>query len=73
MSELCAEYDSVLPAAALQLVAAHPAVTTVLIGARDPEELTLDLDLLSRPVPTELWAALRADGLLSADLPTPTG
>jgi len=73
MGELCAEHDTVLPAAALQLVAAHPAVTTVLIGARDPEELALDLDLLSRPVPTELWAALRADGLLSPDLPTPTG
>ena len=34
MSELCGQYDTVLPAAALQLVDAHPAVTTVLIGAR---------------------------------------
>jgi D-threo-aldose 1-dehydrogenase len=73
MSELCGHYDTVLPAAALQLVDAHPAVTTVLVGARDPGELSLDLDLFSRPVPDELWSALREAALLSTEIPTPDG
>jgi D-threo-aldose 1-dehydrogenase len=73
MSGLCNRYDTVLPAAALQLVDAHPAVTTVLIGARDARELALDLDLLSHPIPEELWSAFRGDGLLSGDIPTPDG
>jgi D-threo-aldose 1-dehydrogenase len=73
MGELCAEHDTPLPAAALQLVAAHPAVTTMLIGARDSSELGLDLDLVSRPIPAELWSAFHEAGLLSPDVPTPSG
>jgi hypothetical protein len=45
----------------------------VLIGARDSRELALDLDLLSRPVPGELWTAFREAALLSGDIPTPDG
>ncbi len=73
LGALCAEHETALPAAALQLVAAHPAVTTVLIGARDADEVGLDLDLASRPIPAALWSAFRDAGLLSADVPTPSG
>jgi D-threo-aldose 1-dehydrogenase len=70
---VCARHETELPAAALQLVAAHPAVTTVLVGARSPEEIAHDVELLSTPIPTALWGAFRDAALLSPLVPTPDG
>ncbi|WP_369074165.1 hypothetical protein [Microbispora sp. CSR-4] len=47
-----------LPAAALRFPHRHPAVTTILIGARSAEEVREDLDLAATPVPEELWREL---------------
>ena len=60
MSELCAEHETVLPAAAL---AARRRSSRGDDGAdrrcANPSELGLDLDLVSRPIPPELWSAFR--------------
>jgi len=68
---VCARYDVPLPAAALQFPFAHPRVCTVLIGFRSIEQLERNLGWLEVPIPTELWAELKDEGLLRPDAPTP--
>jgi D-threo-aldose 1-dehydrogenase len=46
-----------LPAVALQFALRHPAVTSVVVGARTAAEITFDVDCATRPVPDDLWAA----------------
>lgn len=59
---VCADHGSTLPAAALQFAARHPAVTTVLIGARTAAEVHVDVAWASEAVPDELWPALERVG-----------
>ncbi|MEV4457864.1 aldo/keto reductase [Microbispora sp. NPDC049633] len=58
LERICASYGVPLPAAALLFPHRHPAVTTVLFGARSAEEVREDLDLAATPVPGELWEEL---------------
>ncbi|GAB2588847.1 aldo/keto reductase [Streptomyces capparidis] len=53
-----------LRAAALRFPLLHPAVASVLVGARSAEEVRDSAAMHGRPVPDRLWAALRAAGLL---------
>jgi D-threo-aldose 1-dehydrogenase len=68
---VCRRHGVPLKAAALQFPLAHPAVTCLLVGARSPAELDEDLELLSTPIPPELWDELRSEGLLPDEAPTP--
>jgi D-threo-aldose 1-dehydrogenase len=61
MAAVCARYDVPLKAAALQFPHRHPAVATVLTGARTPDELIENERLFSLPLPTDLWADLAAE------------
>jgi D-threo-aldose 1-dehydrogenase len=60
-----------LRAAALRFPFGHPAVTSVLVGARSAAEVRDAAAMLARPVPAGLWEALRAEGLLPRDVPVP--
>jgi D-threo-aldose 1-dehydrogenase len=60
LERACARYDVPLAAAAIQFPFRNPAVTSVLVGARSPAEITEDVELLHRPVPEELWDELDA-------------
>jgi D-threo-aldose 1-dehydrogenase len=71
LAEVCAQYGVPLKAAALQLPAAHPAVAAVLTGPRSAAELAENVALFDQPIPAELWARMKADGLLAAGAPTP--
>ena len=71
LSAACAAFDVPLAAAALQFPLAHPAVTTVLPGLRNPGEVASSLALMAHPIPGELWSTLKDRGLLRADAPTP--
>jgi D-threo-aldose 1-dehydrogenase len=51
----CARYGVPLAAAAFQFPLRHPAISSVLVGARSAAELETDLDLLRLPIPEELW------------------
>lgn len=64
LHRLCSEHGVPLPAVAVQFVARHPAVGTVVLGARTPEEVREADERMRRPVPEELWEALEASGLL---------
>jgi D-threo-aldose 1-dehydrogenase len=47
-----------LAAAAIQHPLRHPAVTSIVVGCRSPEEVEANVVLLATPVPDELWEAL---------------
>jgi D-threo-aldose 1-dehydrogenase len=69
--QVCERFEVPLRAAALRFPFAHPAVRTVVVGARSPAEIDDNLDLLRRDIPPELWIALKEEGLLRSDAPTP--
>ena len=64
LEEVCAAFDVALPAAAIQFVAAHPAVTTVLAGAKSVSELRQNVQALARPIEPAFWGQLKERGLL---------
>ncbi|WP_327233146.1 aldo/keto reductase [Streptomyces sp. NBC_01317] len=56
-----------LRAAALHYPLRHPAVASVLVGTRSAAEVRDAAEQLARDVPEDLWAELRAAGLLAED------
>jgi len=68
---VCARHDVRLPTAALQFPLGHPAVATIALGMRAPEEVAQNLEIFAPAIPADLWAELKHDGLLRADAPTP--
>jgi D-threo-aldose 1-dehydrogenase len=71
LDAVCRRHGAPLKAAALQFALAHPAVTTLLLGARDPGELDENLELLRAPAPSELWDELRRERLIPEEAPPP--
>lgn len=65
IAEVCERHGVSLPQAAMAFPLRHPAVATVVLGARTPEEVTTNATLWSSPVPEALWEELSAEGLLS--------
>ncbi|WP_240809517.1 aldo/keto reductase [Microbispora catharanthi] len=62
LDRICASHGVPLPAAALRFPHRHPAVTTVLIGARSAEEIAEDLALAAADIPDGLWEDLNHAG-----------
>lgn len=63
---VCDRHDVPLKAAAVQFPAREPAVATVVVGARSPEEVTELAALVEYPIPPDLWAELSRQRLISA-------
>ncbi|MDH6547110.1 D-threo-aldose 1-dehydrogenase [Streptomyces sp. SAI-208] len=70
MREVAERHGISLRAAALAYCAAHPAVASVLVGARSAAEVHDAADQFATPVPPALWQELRDTGLLSAEEPS---
>ena len=68
---VCDRHGVPLAAAALQFPLAHPVVAAIIPGPRNVAEFRANLELLQRPIPSELWADLRNSGLLHPAAPTP--
>ncbi|WP_031469708.1 aldo/keto reductase [Sciscionella sediminilitoris] len=58
LAAVCARHGVPLAAAAIQFPLRHPAVTSVVVGVRTPEELRLDVELLNVDIPQVVWAEL---------------
>jgi D-threo-aldose 1-dehydrogenase len=58
LRDACAAHGVALRAAALQFPLRHPAVTSVLVGCRSPEEVDDNVASLGRPIPDSLWDEL---------------
>lgn len=71
LREVCDRFDVPLAAAALQFCAAHPAVSTVLAGARARIEVRQISDWTDTKIDPDLWEALRDSGLISGNAPVP--
>lgn len=52
---ICERYEVPLRAAALQFAQRHPAVRSVLIGARSPQEVRDCVEMARVPIPDALW------------------
>ncbi|MGP4047976.1 aldo/keto reductase [Streptomyces sp. 2A115] len=71
LKRVCGDFDVPLLAAAVQLPFGHPAVVSVVVGARSAHEVADSVDLFNHPVPTDFWTAVKAAGLLPEEAPTP--
>lgn len=69
---VCDEHRVALPAAALQFPYAHRAVSAVLTGARNADEVRQNVQAFTQPIPAAFWQVLRDAGLLHKDAPMPT-
>jgi len=71
LKAVCDRHDVPLRAAAIQFPLAHPAVVSIAAGVRTPSHLDEYPAFMRLPIPSGLWADLRAEGLIRDDAPTP--
>ena len=69
IGEVCAHHGVPLKAAALQFILAHPAIVSVIPGARSIEEVEDNARMVEHPIPAALWADLKDRGLIVATAP----
>ena len=69
IDEVCRRHGVPLAAAALQFPLGHPAVAAIIPGAAHPGEVEQNLAHLRTDIPADLWAELKAAGLLHPDAP----
>ncbi|MDP9865353.1 MULTISPECIES: aldo/keto reductase [Streptosporangium] len=65
VAAVCERHGVTLPQAALAFPLRHPAVASVVVGARSAAEVTRNAGLVAEPVPEDLWAELAAEGLIA--------
>jgi D-threo-aldose 1-dehydrogenase len=68
---IAARHNVLLGHVAMQFVLRNPAVTSVVVGARSPAEITDDLSMFSSAIPNALWTELESSGLLGWRDPDP--
>jgi D-threo-aldose 1-dehydrogenase len=68
---ICRSHGVALASAALQFPLHHPAVSSVIPGARSAAEIAANVATFDAPIPPALWAELKQAGLLRPDAPTP--
>jgi D-threo-aldose 1-dehydrogenase len=61
-----------LKAAALQFPLTHPAVASVIPGARTAAEVKENVQMFTHPIPSDFWKDLLAERLLPEEAPVPT-
>jgi D-threo-aldose 1-dehydrogenase len=72
INAVCERYQVPLKAAALQFILAHPAIASVIPGARSVTEVEENVRMVEFPIPADLWAELKHQGLIAAAAPTPS-
>lgn len=68
---VCDAFRVTLAAAALQFPQAHPAVRSVIPGARSPQQVREINMLQGEMIPGSFWQALKDEGLLDTTAPVP--
>lgn len=66
IEDLCRDFGISLRAAALQYPLRHPAVSSVIPGARSLDELRQNAAALAEPVPDDFWTTAIGHGLIDA-------
>jgi|SaaInlStandDraft_7_1057024.scaffolds.fasta_scaffold26397_2 D-threo-aldose 1-dehydrogenase len=62
-----------IKAAASQFALAHPVITAIIPGTRQPDRVTENFELLKVKIPADYWAELRSEGLIHPEAPVPAG
>ena len=73
LAAICERHEVPLRAAAIQFPLAHPAVRSLIAGVRRIDHLDEYPELMRRPIPDDLWAELKAEGLIAPDARVPDG
>lgn len=68
---ICKRHGVPLSTAAIQFAQAHPAVSSLVIGAISPKEVESNLNSRKAQIPAELWTDLRDAGLIDPKAPLP--
>ncbi|MBX3028882.1 MAG: aldo/keto reductase [Chloroflexi bacterium] len=68
---ICESYGVPLAAAALQFPLGHPSVAAVIPGARSAAQVERNIEVFRTPIPADVWAELKHEGLLRSDAPVP--
>ena len=71
ISAVCRRFDVPMAAVAIRFPLTNPAVTGLLTGPATPDQVRQNLGWLETPIPDELWAELKNEGLLPARVPVP--
>jgi D-threo-aldose 1-dehydrogenase len=69
LERCCMDFDISLRAAALQFPLGHPAVASVIPGARSAAELQQNLAALRESIPSAFWDELKSRGLIDLAAP----
>jgi D-threo-aldose 1-dehydrogenase len=64
LARVCQQFGIDLPTVALAFAADHPAIASVVVGLRSPEEVADVIQRRAQPVPDGIWAALRQQDLI---------
>jgi D-threo-aldose 1-dehydrogenase len=62
LAEICERHDVPLGAAAVQFPLRNPAVSSVVVGAKGPDQIAANIDWFERDIPPGLWDAIEAAG-----------
>jgi D-threo-aldose 1-dehydrogenase len=66
---ICDRHHVPLKAAALQFILVHPAIVSVIPGARSIAEVEENIRMVEWPIPSEVWGELKQAGLIAAGAP----
>ena len=72
IQSVCGRHGVPLQAAALQFPLGHPSVAAVIPGARNADHVARNVEHFRHPIPADLWAELKHEGLLREDAPVPS-
>jgi D-threo-aldose 1-dehydrogenase len=72
IAEVCERHGTTLPEAAIAFPLGHPAVVSVCVGARSPEQVRRNARLLGTAIAHDLWDELREKDLLHPEAPVPS-
>ncbi len=65
LARVCQQFGVDLPTVALAFAARHPAIASVVVGMRSPEEVADVVRRRAQPVPEGIWTALRQQNLIA--------
>ena len=72
LEEVAARHKVSLKAAASQFALAHPAITTIIPGTRQPDRVNENYEILEEEIPADFWAEIKAENLIHPDSPVPS-
>lgn len=72
IESVCRRYQVPLRSVALQFPLGHPIVASVIPGVSSPRQVLDNLRMMSVDIPLDVWSALKGEGLLPAEAPTPS-